>query len=762
MMIYLIIIPSLFLTAYLIFRGQALKLQWAKRRLEPRVVLEINPAASGQSQTKSMVKFFHGLHRLHLIPQSSLPWRRRRQLFSLEIVANRTKGIRFLMIVPSSQEPVVRRLIAGYDWALRVKVVPNYRWDKSKNFRLLSFYPKIKNPQMHIFDLNEDQDSLSYLLSSLVQLKDNEQIAYQIICHPQKDGYISSNWFGKLGQIPLKVFYGLFNTAHQGPLPSSTNQAAMQNTEIQGAFKVNLRVLVQADNASRSREQAQNLQSALNLMGNFKVSSRTNRWQLAYFRMRLLLPGNASFLLTVDQLAGLYHLPSLKTISFEDLNTSLSKTLPIAPEMKIEDADGVVIGDNLHQENQTPISLSALERSRHVYIVGGTGSGKTTMMKYKIIQDIEAGRGVGVIDPHGDLATELLGYIPKARIKDVIYFNPSDYKHPLGINLLEIPPNLNDLELLRAKDLVAETIVSIFRKVFTEENKGGHRIEYVLRNAVHTALYVKDATFFTIFRLLNDNSYNKKIVHSCLDNEDLKSFWLNEMHKAGNFQRVKMQAGVTAKMGRFLFSQAAKNVFGQTEKCLNFNNIITQNKILICNFSKGALGEDTSKLFGASVMAKIQLAILEQAHLTEKARTPFYLYVDEFQNFATRGFIEMLSESRKYKLNLILAEQSTQQQDNQRFVEVILANVGTVVAFKSGSPTDAKILLPLFDPYIQLSEFINLPAFNFYAKLSALNPREPISGITKLVANPPDQRRRSAVIQYSRRKFANKAKLNKA
>ena len=160
-------------------------------------------------------------------------------------------------------------------------------------------------------------------------------------------------------------------------------------------------------------------------------------------------------------------------------------------------------------------------------------------------------------------------------------------------------------------------------------------------------------------------------------------------------------------------------------------------------------------------MAKIQLAVLEQAHLAEKARTPFYLYVDEFQNFATRGFIEMLSESRKYKLNLILAEQSTQQQDNQRFIEVILANVGTVVTFKSGSPTDAKILLPLFDPYVKLSEFINLPAFNFYAKLSALNPREPISGVTKLIADPPDKQRQSAVVQYSRRKFATKIKNNK-
>lgn len=470
----------------------------------------------------------------------------------------------------------------------------------------------------------------------------------------------------------------------------------------------------------------------------------------------MLKPLSKDLSLTASQLASLYHFPQLKHVSSENLGASLSKTLPIHPEIADPTPDDIVIGENVHQHQITPIALSELERSRHVYIVGGTGSGKTTLLKYKIVQDIEAGRGVCVVDPHGDLTTELLGYIPKERTKDTIYLNPSDYKYPLGINFLEIPPKLRGAELLRAKDLVAETVVSIFRKVFTEENKGGHRIEYVLRNTVHTALSVEGATFFTIFKLLNDDSYNRQIVRK-LDNQDLKNFWVNEMHKAGSYQKVKMQAGVTAKMGRFLFSQAAKNVFGQTKNCLDFKQIINKNKILICNFSKGLLGEDTSRLFGATVLGKMQLAVLEQANLKEEKREPFYLYVDEFQNFATRGFIEMLSESRKYKLNLILAEQSTQQQNNKQLTEIILANVGTIIAFKSGSPADAKMLLPLFEPHVKLAEFINLPAFNFYAKLAALNPREPISGMTKLIAHPPEKIRQEAVVRSSRSKFAVKA-----
>lgn len=195
-------------------------------------------------------------------------------------------------------------------------------------------------------------------------------------------------------------------------------------------------------------------------------------------------------------------------------------------------------------------------------------------------------------------------------------------------------------------------------------------------------------------------------------------------------QKVKMSAGITSKIGRFLFSASAKRILEQPKSSINFEDIIDQRKILICNFSKGLIGEDTSELFGITVLAKLQLASLRRARIKQSERQPFYLYVDEFQNFATQSFVQMLSESRKYKLFLTMAEQSTSQQKDQKMIQIILANVGTVICFRTGNPADEKLLLPLFRPYISEGEISSQPPFNFYASLASTKSQEPLSGET--------------------------------
>ena len=241
-----------------------------------------------------------------------------------------------------------------------------------------------------------------------------------------------------------------------------------------------------------------------------------------------------------------------------------------------------------------------------MFIIGGTGNGKTTLLEHSIIQDIQHEKGVALIDPHGDLAESLLHWIPDNRVKDVIYFNPDDLKYPIGLNLLELTPDLNEEDSLREKDLVAESIVSIFRKIFSDDDNGGHRVEYILRNTVHTALTIKNATLFTVYDLLNDPAYRRGVVKDLKD-KNLKNFWRNEIGKAGGMQQVKMAAGITSKIGRFLFSASASRILGQAKSTINFDDIL-DGKILICNFSKGLLGEDTSELFGIAVLAKLQLS----------------------------------------------------------------------------------------------------------------------------------------------------------
>lgn len=331
--------------------------------------------------------------------------------------------------------------------------------------------------------------------------------------------------------------------------------------------------------------------------------------------------------------------------------------------------------------------------------------------------------------------------------------NPDDLAYPVGVNLLELPEGLAGDDLLREKDLVTEATISVLRKIFSDDDSGGHRIEYVLRNSIQSVLTLENPTLFTIFELLNDAKFRRKVVKTLTD-KNLKDFWDNELGKAGEFQHVKMAAGITSKIGRFLFSASAKRVLEQPKSTVNFEDALASKKILICNFSKGMLGEDTSALFGTTVLAKLQTAALRRARIGEHNRVPFYLYVDEFQNFATTIFVQMLSEARKYKLFLTMAEQSTSQQDQQRLVDIILANVGTIVCFRSGSPADERLVLPLFSPFIEQSEIANLPAYSYYVRIAAINAQEPMSGVTVVVEDVGSEEIAVRVVESSRKLYA--------
>ena len=212
-------------------------------------------------------------------------------------------------------------------------------------------------------------------------------------------------------------------------------------------------------------------------------------------------------------------------------------------------------------------------------------------------------------------------------------------------NRLELSPDLTGDDLLREKDLITEATISVLRKIFSDDDSGGHRIEYVLRNAIQTALTLEEPTLFTIFELLNDAKFRRKVVKG-LEDKNLKDFWSNEIGKAGDMQKVKMAAGITAKIGRFLFSASARRMLEQPKSTINFEDVLAGKRILICNFSKGLLGEDTSALFGTTVLAKIQTAALRRARIGQSDRSPYYLYVDEFQNCATLVFVQMLSAAR--------------------------------------------------------------------------------------------------------------------
>ncbi len=343
---------------------------------------------------------------------------------------------------------------------------------------------------------------------------------------------------------------------------------------------------------------------------------------------------------------------------------------------------------------------------------------------------------------------QALSIIPENRLQDVVYFNPDDISYPMGINLLQLTPGLNSEDAIREKEFIAESIISVFHKIYTDKYSGP-RMEYILRNTIHTAFTVPDATLFTVYKLLINTSYRKGVVRGLKD-ENLLDFWKFEFAKAGDYQKVKMISPITNKIGRFLFSPTAKRILEQGKSTVNFDTILNEGKILLCNLSKGKIGEDNSSVFGVLIMAKIQLAALKRARMKQEDRKDFYLYVDEFQNFATPAFAQILSEARKYRLGAILAHQTTSQLEDTSLVNVTLANTGTVICFRTANPEDERMILPQFRPYIEQGEIASLPSYHFYMRLGALNPEEPFSGTTIPVRIDYDQDKVFKVIQSSR------------
>ncbi|MGH7234365.1 MAG: type IV secretory system conjugative DNA transfer family protein, partial [Candidatus Saccharimonadales bacterium] len=311
---------------------------------------------------------------------------------------------------------------------------------------------------------------------------------------------------------------------------------------------------------------------------------------------------------------------------------------------------------------------------------------------------------------------------------DVIYIDPSQIDYPVAINLMELPINVSGSDLAVAKDFIAEAIVSIFRKIFSDDDSGGHRIEYILRNVIYTAFNVPNATLMTLHKLLTNDLYRAGVVASLRD-EALKEFWIGEYNKAGSYQRVKMISGVTAKLGRFARSVSIANIISQSRSTINFDKLLDQRKILICNFAKGSIGEDNSTLLGMLILAKLQLAAVRRSLIPSAKRIPFYLYVDEFELFNAPIFSQLISEARKFGMFLTLAEQTTVYQED-RDSNILLANVGNLVCFRTGSEIDSRRILPAFRPYLSTLDLTNIEPYKFYLKTAGSKTRRPLSAQT--------------------------------
>ncbi len=345
------------------------------------------------------------------------------------------------------------------------------------------------------------------------------------------------------------------------------------------------------------------------------------------------------------------------------------------------------------------------DRRRHMYLIGKTGMGKSTVLENMIVDDIRAGRGVAVVDPHGDLAEKIMQYIPAERVNDVIYFNPADMEYPIAFNVVEQVDH-------HLQHLVASGLIGVFQKLWADS--WGPRLEYILRNAILAILDFPGSTLLGVVRMLSDKPYRKRVVANIKD-PVVKAFWEKEF--AGYADKFASEAvsPIQNKVGQFLSSALMRNIVGQVKSAINLRQIMDEGKILIMNLSKGRIGEDNSALLGAMMITKIQLAAMSRVDIPEKERRDFYLYIDEFQNFSTDSFANILSEARKYRLDLILAHQYIEQL-TEKVKPAVFGNVGTMISFRVGA-SDAEALAKEFMPVFNEEDLVNLPKYEMYLKL---------------------------------------------
>ncbi len=404
------------------------------------------------------------------------------------------------------------------------------------------------------------------------------------------------------------------------------------------------------------------------------------------------------------------------------------------------------------RNKESPFGIKTDDRRRHLYVIGKTGMGKTTMMENMVIQDIYNGHGVCFIDPHGDSITKIMNFIPNHRINDVIYFNPADMEHPVAFNILEsVDP--------KYKHLVASGLMGVFTKIWA--NLWSARMEYILNNTILALLDSPGNTMLGIARMYIDKKYRKKIVDNVKD-PMVRAFWIDEFANYNEKYRTEAIAPIQNKVGQFLSSAIIRNIVGQPRSTVDLRSIMDNRKILLVDLSKGRVGEDNSALLGAMLITKLQLAALSRVDIArEEDRQDFYLYVDEFQNFVTDSFATILSEARKYHLNLTIGHQYIGQlvpeRGNTKVRDAVFGNVGTIVSFRVGAE-DAEVLEKEYAPIFTATDVVNLPKYNIILKLMINGvASEPFSAVTL----PPNEAWRTGnaekIIKVSRERYGNPA-----
>ena len=626
------------------------------------------------------------------------------QHISLEIVGKK-EDIRFYISCHKDNMELIEKMVAGTYPGTRVKQVDEYNIfykDAKVAFAELALKNNSFKPIKTYKDL--PVDSLASITSALAKFGDNEAAAIQIIISPAEsewsksgEGYVSKT--KKDEANPEKAKFKM----------NPQDMEAITNKTSKVGYLTTIRLVSIAPTEGQAKANLSNLKGTFSqFSGNQNgFSSRTIRLKQMFmvdflYRYQSMWGNNS--VLSVDELATVWHLPN-KTIETPHVYWLTAKSAPATGGFP---SSGLWLGRSLYRGQERNIYIGEQDRLRHTYLIGRTGTGKTELLKSMIIQDMRAGKGLCFMEPHGEGIEELLELVPPERAEDVIFFDPSDKDRPIGFNLLEVG-SIDEM------NIVASSIINLMYKLYDPHKTGmvGPRFEHAIRNAMLTVAYIPGATFVEVNRALTDQKFVQEILPLVKD-PIVRRYWTDQIAQTSDFHKSETLDYIASKFGRFVTNRMVRNIIGQAKSTLNFRTAMDEGKIVFLKLAKGLLGEEDANFLGLVLVPKILAAALSRQDTPREQRRPFFLYVDEFQNFATPDFAQMLSEVRKYNVGLILANQFVSQLDEQ-VRDAIFGNTGTLMAYRVGVQ-DASILSKEFEPIFHEQDLANIEAQNIYVK----------------------------------------------
>jgi hypothetical protein len=679
------------------------------------VLLQIAVPKGNEVKIDAMDQFFSALYSV-----KKGGWKQKyknQPAISFEIVAKK-EDIRFYVWTSKKFKDLVEKQIHGAYPDADVQEVSEYNLF-TENGKVAYKSLQLKKDNFYPLKTFRDlpTDPLSLLTSALAKMADNEAAALQVLISPadsdwQKSGssFISST--KKQESDPEKAKFSV----------GAKTLEAIENKIGKPGFETSIRVVCVSNDEHSANAHLTNIMSAfeqfsgdLNGLGSRKVRRKGAFVEDFLYRYQPMYNflGNRVSVLNSEELATIFHFPN-KMITTPHIYWVHARRAPAPAEIPQE---GLYMGKSVYRGVERGVNISDEDRMRHMYLIGKTGTGKSKLLEDWILQDMKEGRGLCFIDPHGDAVEELLQLVPPERAEDVIYFNPFDTERPMGLNLLEAKTE-------DQKHFAATAVINMMYKLFDPYKTGivGPRFEHAIRNAMLTVMCEEGNTFIEVMRIMTDSKFVQELLPKVQD-PIVRRYWTDQIAQTADFHKSEVLDYTVSKFGRFVTNRTIRNIIGQSKSSFSFREIMDQGKILFINLSKGELGEENSSFLGLILVPRLLMAAMSRADIPEEQRRDFFLYVDEFQNFATPDFAQILSEARKFRLALCVANQFIGQIEED-VKNAIFGNIGTLMCYRVGV-SDANYLAREYAPTFSEDDLLNIEKYHIYVKTIVDNETVP-------------------------------------